>query len=78
MLNEPVEPAPHPGPARFFAGPWADLDHTPQEDGPVNALAKMYVEIDGKQLRSGASHLRRGDEIVSGRSFVGDPLRTTI
>ena len=21
----------------------------PQEDGPVNALAKMYVEIDGKQ-----------------------------
>jgi hypothetical protein len=21
----------------------------PQEDGPVNALAKMYVEIDGKR-----------------------------
>ena len=21
----------------------------PQEDGPVNALVKMYVEIDGKQ-----------------------------
>lgn len=22
----------------------------PQEDGPVNSLAKMYVEVDGKQF----------------------------
>jgi hypothetical protein len=24
------------------------LEQPPQEDGPVNVLAKMYVEIDGK------------------------------
>jgi hypothetical protein len=29
----------------------------PQEDGLVNALAKMYVEIDGKQSTDGTREL---------------------
>ena len=27
-----------------------DMPEPPQEDGPVNSLAKMYVEVDGKQF----------------------------
>ena len=51
----------------------------PQEDGPVNALAKMYVEIDGKQLRIGrASSPTPRRRKSQRRSFVGGQLRTTI
>jgi len=50
----------------------------PQEDGPVNALAKMYVEIDGKQLRLGRASSptprRRNSQrkVVRRRSIAND------
>ena len=50
----------------------------PQEDGPVNALAKMYVEIDGKQSTDWTRELtyaeatRESAKVVRRRSIAND------